>query len=125
MCRRFCAIAYSIPRVDRMECISLSTYLSACVTAPFSSSFGHCFRKLWWSCCNAYLDDIVVYLKTFEQDLINLESVLGNIRQDNLKVKPSKWSFRCDSIIFLSFLITTVGIRPNPSKIEKIVKIRF
>ena len=80
-------------------------------------------RKLSWSCCIAYFDDIIVYSKTFEQHLIDLEAVLARLRQANLKVKPSKCSFACDSIVFLGFLITRVGIRPDPSKIEKIANI--
>jgi hypothetical protein len=45
---------------------------------------------LKWSSCPVYLDDILVFSKTFDEHLIRLEKVLQCISKANLKLKLSK-----------------------------------
>ena len=46
-----------------------------------------------WTECLVYLDDVVIFGRTFGDHLKNLESVLKRIHGVNLKVKPSKCAF--------------------------------
>ena len=43
---------------------------------------------LQWDICLIYIDDIIVYGKTFEEALKNLENVFERLRQAGLKLKP-------------------------------------
>lgn len=45
---------------------------------------------LQWTTCLVYLDDIIVFGRTFQEHLVRLDGVLSKLRQANLKVKPSK-----------------------------------
>ena len=45
-----------------------------------------------WTECLVYLDDIIIFGRTFEDHLRNLMSVLERLRGVNLKAKPSKCS---------------------------------
>ena len=50
-------------------------------------------RGLRWERCLVYLDDVIVFGKTFEQALENLEEVFSRFQSANLKLKPRKCSF--------------------------------
>ena len=45
---------------------------------------------LTWEVCLAFLDDIIVFSRTFEQHLERLGLVFDRLRTANLKLKPSK-----------------------------------
>ena len=45
---------------------------------------------LQWSDCLVYLDDVVMFGRTFEEHLCNLSSVLQRMREAGLRLKPSK-----------------------------------
>ena len=45
---------------------------------------------LSWKICLVYLDDIIVFSKTFDEHLVNLEKVFQRLREANLKLSPNK-----------------------------------
>ena len=47
-------------------------------------------RNLTYKICLIYLDDILVYSKTFEEHLSHLRQVFDRLRHANLRLKPSK-----------------------------------
>ena len=50
-------------------------------------------RNLTYKICLIYLDDILVYFKTFSDHLLHLRQVFERLRAANLKLKPSKCCF--------------------------------
>ena len=48
------------------------------------------FRDLKWKEVLIYLDDVIIYSKTFEEHLIRLRHVFERLRTANLTLKPSK-----------------------------------
>lgn len=87
-----------------------------------------CFERLMeivlkgyqWERCLCYIDDVIIFGRTFEQALENLELVFGRLRQANLKLKPKKCSFFQHQVLFLGHLISDQGIACDPSKIETV-----
>ena len=75
---------------------------------------------LQWSQCRVYLDDIIVLGRTFNEHLGNLQAVLQRLRQAGLKLKPSKCAFFKHEVKYLGHVISTSGVAPDPSKIEKV-----
>ena len=45
---------------------------------------------LQWQICMAYLDNVIIYSKSFSQHLQNLRSVFDRFRSEGLKQKPKK-----------------------------------
>ena len=45
---------------------------------------------LKWQRCLVYLDDIILFGKTFDETLANLDYVMARLKQAGLKIKPSK-----------------------------------
>ena len=67
--------------------------------------------------CLLYLDDIIVFSRTFEEHLASLEKVFSCLKQANLKLKPSKCSFLHREVKYLGHLVSLEGIKPDPDKI--------
>ncbi len=72
------------------------------------------------SICLIYLDDIIVYSADFVQHLKHLSEVFGRFRLAGLKLKPSKCHLACASVMFLGHHVSSAGVEPDPSNVEKI-----
>ena len=64
----------------------------------------------------SYLDDIIIFSETPEEHLKHIRTVLKRIQTANLKMKMSKCSFFKKELHYLSHLLTTEGIKPQPEK---------
>ena len=73
--------------------------------------------KLHLNQCLLYLDDIIIYSKTFKEHLQNLERVFSKLKEANLKLKPSKCFFLYKEVKYLGHLVSQEGIKPDPEKI--------
>ena len=70
-----------------------------------------------------YLDDIIVFSRTAEDHLDDLEQVFAVLQKADLKIKASEWEFFKNHVCYFGFLIRESGIRCNKSKAEAINKI--
>lgn len=77
--------------------------------------------QLQWTSCLIYLDDVVIFGKTFEEHIDRLRKVLSRIRSAGLKLKPSKCHLLKDEVVFLGHVVSEKGVLPNPDNIAKIV----
>jgi hypothetical protein len=77
---------------------------------------------LTWSQCLAYLDDIIVLGKDFEDHLKNLDAVIKRFQDNNLKLKAKKCSLFQKEVVYLGKLISEKGISINLQNIETIKK---
>ena len=75
---------------------------------------------LQWTACLIYLDDVIVYGKTFEKHLQRLSLVFQRFRQEGLKLKPGKCHFFETQVTFLGHVLTLDGVLPDPGNVEKI-----
>ena len=71
---------------------------------------------LTWETCLVYLDDVIVYGKTFEDALSNLKFVLSRLRKAGLKLKPSKCQLFRDKVPFLGHVVSRRGVEVDPKK---------
>ena len=70
--------------------------------------------------CLIYLDDIIVYGKTFEEELKRLEEVFVRLRSSSLKLKPSKCVLFQKRVTYLGHIVSESGITTDPGKIERV-----
>ena len=61
----------------------------------------------------AYIDDIVIFSRTFDDHLTDLESVFIKLREANISIKLSKCVFATSQVEYLGFLLSEGGIRPQ------------
>ena len=67
-------------------------------------------------------DDIVIWGKTLEEHDNRLRKVLLKVRESGLKLNKNKCQFHKNSIVFLGHIISSEGIRVDPSKTDAITK---
>ena len=75
---------------------------------------------LSWKICLTYLDDVVIFSKTFEDHLQHIATVFNRFRQVNIKLKPSKCHFAQSQVKYLGHVVSAKGICPDPEKIKAI-----
>ena len=65
--------------------------------------------------CIAYLDDILIYGKTFEEQVANVKAVLQRLKSRGIKLRASKCNFFQKEVKYLGRLISHDGYRPDPA----------
>ena len=68
--------------------------------------------------CLIYLDDIVVFSKTFQEHIVRLTNVFQALHQAGLTLKLSKCNFAQREVKYLGHIVSAAGVRPDPTKIE-------
>ena len=68
--------------------------------------------------CLAYLDDVIVFSRRFNQHLDDLRAVFTRILGAGLKVKPSKCQLSRDEDLYLGHIINASGVSPDPAKLR-------
>lgn len=67
-----------------------------------------------------YLDDILVYSRTEEQHLRDLELVLARLQEHELYAKLSKCDFFKTEVDFLGHIVGKDGIKVDPTKVQTV-----
>ena len=87
----------------------------------FQRLMDYVLSGLRWKVCLLYLDDIIVFSKTFEEHVEQLGMVLARLSQSGLKVAPKKCHFFRPSVVFLGHIVSSQGLATDPSKTQCIV----
>ena len=70
--------------------------------------------------CLIYLDDTIVYGRTFQEELERLEEVFRRFVSAGLKLKPSKCVLFQKSVAYLGHIVSENGIETDPAKVERV-----
>ena len=65
----------------------------------------NCIGDLHLTNCLLYLDDIVVFSKTYEEHLVRLQAVFTKLKEAGLKLSPSKCKFFQEETKYLGHFI--------------------
>ena len=68
----------------------------------------------------AYLDDIIIFSPTLDEQTKHIQKVFGHFRQHDLKLKLPKCKFIQDQKQYLGFVISEDGIMADPEKVRVI-----
>ena len=69
---------------------------------------------------DSFLDDIIIYSKTFEEHVEHVENVLHRLSEANLTAKPVK-TFLCKKTVkYLGFTLNKYGLTTTEENVEKI-----
>jgi hypothetical protein len=75
-----------------------------------------------WKMCLVYIDDILIFSKTFDQHIADIRVVFDRLRKANLKLKLSKCEFGFSSTVYLGHTISEHGVSMDPEKVAAIAK---
>jgi hypothetical protein len=90
--------------------------------AAFSRVIQLVLQELTWKECLAYLDDVVVLGRNFEDQIDNLRRVFLRFQKYNLKLKPNKCQLMQTEVKFLGKIISRNGMFVNPDSIDAVKK---
>ncbi|GAA5996635.1 hypothetical protein JCM11641_001947, partial [Rhodosporidiobolus odoratus] len=88
--------------------------------ATHQARVNEALRHLVGVCCQAFVDDVIIYSNTLDEHERNCRAVLSALRDAGLycsKKKTDLFSLRTE---FLGHVISRDGIEADPSKVEKI-----
>lgn len=67
-----------------------------------------------------YLDDVIVYGKTVQEEIERLRITFSRLRAANLKLKPSKCKLFQTSVLYLGHVVSADGVMTDPDKVKAI-----
>jgi len=76
---------------------------------------------LQWEICLVYLDDIIIFGRTFEEELDRLRQVFDRLLEAGLKLKPKKCRLFAKEVKYLGHIVSKEGIRADPEKVSAVV----
>jgi hypothetical protein len=78
------------------------------------------FASRGWRHTLAYLDDLIIFTKTFAEHLEELQAVFNLIRKAKLKLNPKKCTFFEQRVKYLGYIVSKEGISTDPNKIRAV-----
>jgi hypothetical protein len=91
------------------------------VTSTFTRTMSLVFKELGDKFLKVFVDDHNVHSENWEDHLRHLEAVLSKLREVNLKLNPGKCCFATESIVFLGYVFSKEGAKPDPKKIDAVL----
>ena len=88
--------------------------------ATYQRLMEECFFGLHLDICYIYLDDLIIFSKTFEEHVDRLKQIFQRLREVNLKLSPKKCEFMKKKVKYVGHIVSSEGIEPDPQKIDKV-----
>ena len=88
----------------------------------FQSVMSKALKGLNWQCCLAFIDDIIVFSKSWSDHKIHLQEVFDRLRKANLKLHPAKCKFACTTVPYLGYTISESGLSVNSDKVKAVLE---
>jgi transposase InsO family protein len=86
--------------------------------STFQRAMNNIFRTVLYKYVVVYLDDIIIYSKTFEDHLKHLAEVFSLLKDAGMRLNRTKCEFFKKEIEYLGYIISREGITPNNKKID-------
>ena len=87
--------------------------------ATFQRMINHVLRDCW-SFARAYIDDIVIFIRSWEEHLVHLREVFTCLKAARLTINVSKCQFGKNEVRYLGHVIGGGTVRPDPQKLEAV-----
>jgi hypothetical protein len=67
-----------------------------------------------------YLNDILVYSKTYDDHVRDIRKVLQALIDAKIKIKPKKTEFHKTEVKFLGYIVSREGLKMDRKKVEAV-----
>ncbi|QRW10607.1 Retrovirus-related Pol polyprotein from transposon [Ceratobasidium sp. AG-Ba] len=76
-----------------------------------------------WLFALVYIDDIVIYSKTFEEHLLHLDTIFKSIIKAGITLSPKKCHLGYQSLLLLGHKVSCLGLSTHKEKVEHILSL--
>jgi len=88
--------------------------------ASFQHFINDILREFLDDFASAYLDDILIYSESYEDNVVHTRKVLMALDKAGLHLKPEKCEFHLQTVKYLGIVLTPNGIQMDPAKVEAV-----
>lgn len=88
--------------------------------ATYQRLMEECLGDYNMTICIIYLDDLIIFSKTYQQHIERLDLIMTRLQECRLKLSSEKCFFLQKRVNFLGHVVSEKGIETDPEKIEKI-----
>ena len=113
--------AFTVGNLGFFECDRMPFGLCN-APATFQWLMQNCMGELNLVYCLIYLDDLIVFSQMEEEHLHRLCVIFDQLREYNLKLKPSKCSLFKEKINYLAHQVSKQGVSPSDTNLKAIAK---
>ncbi len=89
-------------------------------TQCFTRLMQNVLRSLLWSTCLIYVDDCIIFSKTWDLHKQHIAQVLDRFRAAGLKARLSKSTFAAAEVKYVGHIVNKFGIKPDPDKVNAV-----
>ncbi|CAF4843056.1 unnamed protein product, partial [Rotaria socialis] len=86
--------------------------------ATFQRIINHILGPARWRYALAYIDDVIIYSKTFEDHLTHLNDICTILKNGRFRLNPEKCEIAQTQTDYLGHRIQNGDIRPSPTNIN-------
>ena len=112
-----CKTAFTVGPLGFWKCERMPFGLTN-APATFQRLMENCMGDLYLIYCLLYLDDIIIFSRTYEEHILRLEAFFEKLKAAGLKLSPSKCHLFKKQIKYLGHIISEDGIAVDPDKIS-------
>ncbi|KAJ8033855.1 hypothetical protein HOLleu_24223 [Holothuria leucospilota] len=88
--------------------------------ATFERLMEKVLSGLQWQTCLVYLDDVIIFAKTFEEHVARFDQVLTRLKSSGLKLSPKKCHLFRQKVAFLGHVVSKDGVSTDPTKVAAV-----
>ena len=92
--------------------------------AAFQRYMEQCLSDLRDEICLPYLDDVIIFSKSFEQHVEDVRKVLQRLRENGIKLKASKCSLFKKQVKFLGWIVSGDGYTVDPNNTKAVTSLK-
>jgi hypothetical protein len=93
--------------------------------STFMCLMNHVLRAVIGKFAVVYFDDILIYIKSFDEHLDHISQVLAVLREEKLYGNIAKCTFCTDRVVFLGFVVSANGIQVDEEKVKAIQNVQI
>ncbi|CAF2783451.1 unnamed protein product [Rotaria sp. Silwood2] len=93
--------------------------------ATFQRVINHILGPARWKYALAYIDDVIIYSKTFEEQLIHLNDICTILKNARFRLNPEKCKITQTQTDYLGQNLQNGEIRPSPNNINGLLNTRL
>ena len=86
----------------------------------FSMVMNEVLRGINWKYSLVYIDDIIIFSRSFQEHIDHLDQVFQRLTDANLKLQPAKCLFALPKVPYLGHVLSKDGIEPDLEKTKSV-----